>query len=296
MLLHFVAPPVATAQYLRAAYAPVRPYITYAGGCPAASEDIIDASLTVEALMATLAERGVSTSDQPTEYDSVIPPDRRRYFSDPGGVPSRHALRQLTAQIELVELHGDEIVVELAQQLLSESRAVIDVSVPMGCCCSGAVGNVSPSAARARVREQEPPRALSPVVDHSIPLALDRVPPAPARSSGGAPDSKGVASHSEMAVGAVSDAAPLAVEAVTRRKSPLSTLRPVLGATPLRRSEGRQLPRAFVARRRSSPRGLRQSSMRVGTSRFGGRLRWIWVAAAGAAIAVLVVLLLRFAF
>ena len=162
--------------------------------------------------MTTLAERGVSVRAQPTEFDSVIPPDRRRYFSDPGGVPSRHALRQSGAPIDLIELSGEELVVELAQHLLSESRALIDVSVPMGCCCGGAYGSVSPEAARARVREHEPPRALSPVVDHSIPLALDGSLPSPLGTSIAAPDTRRVTPRSGRAAGAIPEPAPVAVE------------------------------------------------------------------------------------
>lgn len=296
MLLHFVPPPVAAAQYLRAAYAPARPRITYAGGCPAASDASIDAWLSVDALMATLAERGISTGDQPTEFDSVIPPDRRRYFSDPGGVPSRNALRHLSAPAELVELNGEELVVALAQRLLSESRTLIDMSVPMGCCCSGAVAGVSPGAARARVRDQEPPRALSPVVDHSIALALDATPPLPVQSATVAPETRRVTPGSVRAVGASTEPPSSEGEAAFRRRSPTGLSRPVQSAAPLRRLEaGRQLPRAFVARRRSSPRGMRQSSMRVGVSRFGRRFRWLWITAAAVAIAFVVVLLLRVA-
>ena len=303
MLASFVSPPIATAQYLRAAYAPSRPHITYAGGCPAASHDIIDVWLSVDELKSTLAERGVSASTQPTEFDSVIPPDRRRYFSEPGGVPSRHALRQLSAPVDLVELQGDDVVVDLAQQLLSGSRALVDLAVPLGCCCSGATGSVGADAARARVRDQEPPRALSPVVDHSMRLALDGPPlsagPPVAREVDPAP--KAMDQRSSQPPEVTLEAAMIGADPVTRRRSPPGLSRPVLGAMPLRRSEaGRQLPRAYVARRRSSPHGLRQSSVRSeGPSapqpeRRQPRLAWI--VAAGVAIGLGIALLLRLVF
>ena len=304
MLASFVSPPVATAQYLRAAYAPLRPHITYAGGCPSASHDIIDVWLSVDELMSTFAERGVSASAQPTEFDSVIPPDRRRYFSEPGGVPSRHALRQLPVPVDLVELQGDDVVIDLAQHLLSASRTLVDLAVPLGCCCSGVTGLVSPDVARARVREHEPPRALSPVVDHTLRLALDGPPP-----SAGSPVMRqldpGVKTAEQRPPQSPEVMTPepalVGADAVPRRRSPPGLSRPVLGAMPLRRSEaGRQLPRAYVARRRSSPRGMRHSSVRgEGPSApppERPQPRLLWIAAAGVAIGLGIALLLRLVF
>lgn len=303
MLASFVSPPVATAQYLRAAYGASRPHITYAGGCPSASNDNIDVWLSVDELMSTLAERGVSASTQPTEFDSVIPPDRRRYFSEPGGVPSRYALRQLPTPVDLVELLGDDIVVDLAQQLLSSSRALVDLALPLGCRCSGATGSVSAEAARARVREQEPPRALSPVVDHSLRLALDGPPPSPGAAVARQvePRTKTADQRSSQSPDVPPEPALIGADAITRRRAPPGPSRPVLGTMPLRRSEaGRQLPRAYVARRRSSPRGLRQSSLRgEGPSApppERRQPRLVWIVAAGVAIGLGIALLLRLVF
>ena len=295
MLLHFVPPAVATAQYLRAAYAPARPHITYAGDCPSAADECIDVWLSVEALMQTFVDRAISLPGQPTEFDSVIPPDRRRHFSDPGGVPSRHVLRQLSTPVEFVELRGDDVIVDLAQQLLAESRSLIDASTQLGCCCSGAIGNVSPEAARARVREQEPPRSTSPVVDHSLRIEIEFV-PAMFNLTSPAASPRAFVPHQSKEIGLVADEAALEIDTVARRRSPVGMQRPVLGATPLRRSEGRQLPRAFVARRRSSPRGgLRQSFLRAThPSRFRLRTRWIWIAAGALAVSAGIALLVRF--
>ena len=171
-LLQFVSPPVATALYLRAAYAPTRPHITFAGGCPGAAHESLDAAMSSEELLDSLSRAGISLLLQPTEFDSVIPPDRRRYYSEPGGVPSRQALGQLSAPAELTEIKGDDVVLDLAQLLLSESRTLIDPSLVLRCCCSGAVGTAVPGSMRERVRELEPPRAPTPVVDHSVSLAL----------------------------------------------------------------------------------------------------------------------------
>jgi len=291
-LLHFVPPPIATAQYLRAVYAPVRPHITYAGGCPAAADEAIDAWLSVAGLMDMLIERGFPVLEQPTEFDSVLPPDRRRHFSEPGGIPSRLALRKLTTPVDLVELRGADVVVDLAQHLLSTSFTLIDASLSLGCFCSGATGDVSAEAARARVREQEPPRAPSPIVDHSMPLVIDAIVHAPSTS----PKPPGLRPITAQTTETVPEGVPAAVDTMARRRSPPGISRPGFGATPVRRSDaGRQLPRAFVARRRSSPRsGMRQALIRSRVSSpFAGRPPWVWMAAASVAVLGLA-LLFRF--
>lgn len=259
MLLSFVAPPVATAAYLRAVYAPNGVHLTFAGGCPSASHESIDVWLSPDELMSALADRGINASAQPTEFDSVLPPDRRRFFSEPGGVPSRSALRHLPTPVEFVELKSEDLVVDLAQHLLSTSRTLIDAAPALGCCCSGAILGVSPEVARARVREHDPPRALAPVVDHAQAIALESGLPRPSVSV----LAMEVPHRPSMPrLPSLPDAphpSPVVVEAVVRRRSPPGQ-RAVLGTMPQTRTEaGRQLPRAYVARRRSSPRGMRDS-------------------------------------
>ena len=305
-LLCLVPPPVAAAQYLRALYAPAQPRITYAGGCPGAAHDAIDVWMSPEELLGRLVERGVSLAAQPREFDSVIPPDRRRYYSDPGGVPSRQALRQLPDAVDLVELKSDDVVVDLAELLLSGTRALIDVSLSLGCCCSGAVAKATPEVARARVREQEPPRALSPIVDHAAPLALDETPslkvpsaplPRPVRREPiTAPRVSRVAEQQ-------SEPATVATDPVPRRRSPTGLARPVLGSMPLTRADsGRTLPRAYVARRRSPPRGgSRPASWRneppsapqAGRRPASNPLSPMWIGAIGVAVGLVLALLLR---
>ena len=300
MMLAFVAPPVATAMYLRAAYKPSRPHITFAGGCPAGSHASVDVWLSVAELLMALRERGIVVAQQPTEFDSVLPPDRRRFFSEPGGVPSRASLRRLPAAVELVELMADDVVVDLAQHLLSASRSLVDIAVPLGCYCSGAGANVSRESARALVREHEPPRALSPVVDHSMSLALDAEPAMFTRfamPAGALPRVAEPALTPDGGAQPVTAPAPVAVES-RRRPSPGIT-RPVLGTMPQTRTDaGRHLPRAYVARRRSSPRGLRESAISRAEAptapRSIPRSRWIIVGGIGVAMGLALAWLLRF--
>jgi hypothetical protein len=277
MLLTVVPPPVATARYLRALYAPTRIHLTFAGNCPSAALDSIDESMTPESFFKALAEQGIVLAQQPTEFDSVLPPDRRRFHSEPGGVPTRTALGSLASPIEFQELRGADFITELAQHLLSSSRILLDVAPTLGCTCSGVQARVRPELARDRVRDLEPPRALAPVVDHALTISLETSLPDAVESprtmaAGAQPPS---ADHATTApppatptvIPAVvsepsADPSPVAVEALPRR-SPVGTSRPVLGITPNARVDtGRQLPRAYVARRRSSPRGVRATAAR----------------------------------
>jgi hypothetical protein len=189
------SPPVATAKYLRALYAPLRPYITYAGACAAADHETIDVWLNPDALASALAERGISPLAQPTEFDSILPPDRRRFFSDPGGVPSRLAMRELPDAVSIVEASSDDFAAEVAQLLLSGSRILIDAAPSQGCACSGVTGGIAAGVARATVKVAEPPRALGPVVDHSLPLVLEAVMAAPSFPDANTPIAARIHSH-----------------------------------------------------------------------------------------------------
>jgi iron only hydrogenase large subunit len=266
-LASFVAPPVAVARYLRTLYTPTRIRLTYVGRCPGAADDAIDARLTPEELLAVLAERGVDLLDQPRVFDSVIPPDRRRFLSQPGGLPAAEMLRRVDPDRREVEVTGPELASELAQILLSKANVLIDVATRLGCACSGAVVNVPPEAARAGVAILEPPRASSPIVDERVPVPIelplpavsrdpiDVVPAVASRRSSGA--ARVVSAESSPASSAEPPADPAGAQG-GRRRSPTQgvTVRPHAGAVPTTRSgEGRALPRAYVARRNTGSRG-----------------------------------------
>lgn len=291
MVLCLVSPPVATASYLRALYAPARPRITYVGACPSAGGDVIDVWLPLDDLLGMLAAKGISVASQPREFDAMLAPDRRRFHSDPGGAPAPVALRVLPAPVECVEVAADGFVTELAQRLLESRHLLIDVSGALGCACSGALsGAESVRSARSRVREHEPPRAPGPVLDESVHVVLDAELPAvvaalPERS----PELRdGVALEPQA------EPVPVATETL-RRRSPTGTRKSILGGMPQTRSDiGRQLPRAYVARRRSSPKGVQaQRASPVGSHRPGRW--WPYIAAAGVAIGVVLAWLMGLA-
>jgi len=298
-LLRFVPPPIATARYLRSVYGATPVRITYAGNCQIPPDDAVDVHLSSGQLLEQLRNRGVSAEDQPTEFDSVIPPDRRRFDSEPGGVPSRDALQRLSPDSRFAELTGPDLAIELAQLLLDGERRVIDIAAGIGCRCSGAVEGVPADESRAQIRALEPPRSAAPVVDLEISVALE----SPVVAAAGAlseSDSSASASQSSRVSGPaerVDDTALVTADVGSRRRSPPGIARAVLGTMPLSRSEGgRHLPRAYVARRRSSPRGIRQPELRPEASsaspRETHRPHWIWFAIMGLVVGVLLTLAL----
>jgi hypothetical protein len=278
LLLPLVPPPVAIARYVRALSPSTPTRITYVGACPGAVDESIDIRMTPEALISMLAERQIELQAQPRVFESIIPPDRRRYRSLPGGVPTSEALWSEQGDRSLVEVSDEDFVAEISQLVLSGDNVLIDPSAALGCACSGAVGDEPPLAGRARVMALEPPRAALPVVpedkariDVDLPLpAMSRTPvdivALPSNSSTKPIPVEPAQLHS--------DRPPRAAMPFGHRISPISGLsevsevlsprpvqtpsaKPITGPTPVARgAEGRSLPRAYVARRRSSPRGI----------------------------------------
>jgi len=172
-LVSLVPPPVATARYLRALYGDHGVHITYIGGCPSGDDATIDERLTPDDFLADLAERGIALSEQPLVFDSIVPPDRRRWCSLPGGVPSAEGLWSETDARTLVEIDRDDASTELVQHIITREHVLLDLAPSLGCACSGAVGSVPARSARLAVAALEPPRALGPIIDPSMVVALD---------------------------------------------------------------------------------------------------------------------------
>ena len=242
VMISTVPPPVATALYLRAKFAQREVRLVFAGACPAGAHATIDEWLTPMDLYTMLSSKGVDPRTQPTEFDSVLPPDRRRYYSEPGGMPSRRRLLEGNDRVNLVELGGGDLIVEIAQQLLRPGRSLVDVAASHGCTCAGAAGLAGLEYARARVQEREPPPAMAPVIDDDVtlPIGITTVRPKESPSA---------------------EAAEPAIATAPRRRSPPGMQRvsttSVAQAQP--RPEGaRPLRRAYIAKRRSSPKGMRR--------------------------------------
>src|SRR5262245_52925892 len=180
VMVPLVAPPVAIARYVRAIARPARARITYVGVCPGAVDEAIDIRMSPEAFAAMLAERDIVVEAQPRDFESIVPPDRRRYHSQPGGLPTTEALWSTQKSRTLVEIEGDDFVTEIVQHLLSGKNILIDASTRLGCVCSGAVDAGRQS--RAQVTALEPPRATSAVLEESAPIELDLPIPAVPRA------------------------------------------------------------------------------------------------------------------
>lgn len=268
-MLPLVAPPVAVARYVRSIARPVQTRITYVGSCPGAIDESIDIRMTPEALIAMLAERSIHLEEQPTVFDAIIPPDRRRFHSQPGGVPSADALWNEVGSRTLVELNADDFVGEVAQHLLTGRNVLIDASVRLGCCCSGAVPGAEDP--RGAVVALEPPRSTAAIVDDEQSIELDlpvpampRTPvdvvavPTTPRSTQAVTPPHGIEAPFGNWTSPTRSAAPVPPPESKPSKltSPVAP-RPVLGAFPVARDvEGRSLPRAYMPRRRSSnPKG-----------------------------------------
>lgn len=270
VMLALVSPPVALARYVRALSHPTRTRITYVGGCPGASDESIDIRMTPEALIAMLAEREIALEEQPRVFESIIPPDRRRFRSQPGGVPTAERLWTDSGARALVEVESDDIVAEIAQQLLAGANVLVDASARLGCLCSGAIAGVPPHQARELAVALEPPRANAPVVDEQAAIDLDLPLPAAPRTPidvAAVPGATTPAAPPPALLNGLPAAGPRisppretppVAEPKTVRQPAPGAGRPVAGTMPIARdTEGRTLPRAYVARRRSpSPRAV----------------------------------------
>ena len=264
VLLPLVSPPVALARYLRALSHPTRMRVTYVGGCPGAVDESIDIRMTPEALMAMLAERQIVLEEQPRVFESIIPPDRRRFRSQPGGTPTAEHLWSETGSRSLAEVESDDFVAEIAQLLLIGANVLIDVAPRLGCVCSGAVNGIVPSEARSIIESAEPPRATTPVIDEDPLIELDLPVPAAPRTPvdvsavSVATPQNGIAARTggqfEPRVSPARGVASTADPKLPRHPSP-SGARPVAGSLPVSRdADGRRLPRAYVARRKAPSR------------------------------------------
>jgi hypothetical protein len=263
VLVPFVPPPVAVSRYLHLLARPNRARITYVGNCPGAIDDSIDIRMSPDALISMLAERHIAIEEQPRVFESVIPADRRRFRSQPGGLPSADALWSAGGARRIVEVSNGDLVSAIAQHLIANENVLVDAAVTLGCVCSGA----SARGARDGVVAVEPPRASSPVIDETAPIQLElRVPAAsrtPVDVMAISPLSTPSVSHPALPVTRTpGESAPITPPHAggpwepPRRQTPpggLTVPDPLGAARPA--DSRRALPRAYIVRRRPSPRG-----------------------------------------
>ena len=174
-LISLVAPSVATARYLRALQPQTAVRLTYIGSCEGASHEEIEMQILPDDFFHLLVARGISLARQPVVFDSVVPPDRRRFVSQPGGCPSAQALATRSPNCRLVSISDDELSTEIAEFLLSGENVLIDLSSRFACVCCGGlgVGGNLALAGRDEILRLEPPPAATSVLDLNVELLLD---------------------------------------------------------------------------------------------------------------------------
>lgn len=151
--LTLAPPPVATARYLRHVYSPRPLVITYVGRCPGAVGPELDAAVSPDRLLGILEDAGLSPEGQPELYQSMIPPDRGRYASQPGGSPNEPFLRR-EAGVTLREV--SPAALEVAKHsITAPERVALDCTRLSGCVCA---------AQSPAITAMEPPRRSGPVV------------------------------------------------------------------------------------------------------------------------------------
>jgi Iron only hydrogenase large subunit, C-terminal domain len=164
-MVRTAAPPVAAANYARDAFAPRVVNITYIGACPGAQHNAIDQRCLPDEFLRMLNERDVVLTDMPEVFDSVLPPDRRRFVSLPGGCPTQEALWHISDGRMLREVTQSTFSTDLAQTLVWREYVMIDVAPSLGCACAGSYSRVGGTRfGRVAVTALEPPRASQPVV------------------------------------------------------------------------------------------------------------------------------------
>jgi hypothetical protein len=260
-MMNLVAPPVAAARYLRALYGERELRITYAGACPSATDPSIDARISPAELLLAFEERGIVPAAQPELFDSVLPPDRRRYNSIPGGAPSAERIGEVAAGCALTELEcgDDDIALDIVQRLVTRQCEVIDLAPRLGCACSGAQAGGEGSAGRQALIAIEPPRASAPVLDPTI--RVETALPSPAEPAGAARyrvawaprehDPEQSYNPEVRLAGArvpAGDAPPARPAAVVRRRPAVKIRRSAGRAPALVRDDGALIPRAYAAR------------------------------------------------
>lgn len=273
LIASFVSPPAALSRWVRALYEPHPVRLTYVGRCPGASGEAYDAVISPEEFLRLLTDRGLAPAAQPEAFEAMVPPDRRRFHSLPGGMPAASSIRSEGAPHSVVELMGDDFATELAQRLLDGMPTLVDAAARLGCACAGSSAPTAEQAREARpaMAAVEPPRAFGPVLElpaegmelsQPLPAAtrhLTDVVAGLSRTTLGAPAPSGATTPLQLpASTGIGEGDKAHDDETPRRRSPsggVPVVRPPLGFSPVARAnDGRVLPRAYVARRRSGPR------------------------------------------
>lgn len=136
-ILWLVSPPVAVAKYVKSLDPERLVHVVYAGGCPGGLDPSIDEVISPFELLAGISARGIDVNAQPRVFENVIPADRRRHASTPGGLPDQHHLWERSSY-RVVQPTGADASTRVAQLLLNDDRVLIDLAPSVGCLCRAA--------------------------------------------------------------------------------------------------------------------------------------------------------------
>lgn len=242
-MVQTASPPEAAARYARQVFSPRTVRITYIGACPGARNAPIDESYLPDEFVQLLLDRDIVAAEMPTVFDSILPPDRRRFLSLPGGCPTQEALWQTTEGRMLREVTQPTFAADLAQTLVWREHVIVDVAPSLGCACAGGYSRLGVRCGRVAVMAVEPPRARHPVVEFQPEFTAPVVEPHPESTNGALAEPSAIPGN-----GAGTSSAEHTVE-----PSALSARR-----TGSRDRSDLPLPRAYMAKRRHVGAGARQ--------------------------------------
>jgi hypothetical protein len=131
-------PAIATARFLRRRSAGEPLHITFVGRCPVGPSPELDEQLLPEELVAAFNRSGIDVAAESPVFEDLIPPDMRRFHSQPGGLPDPQRLWE-ECRFLLVSQHISDVSVNVAQALLDGGGVLIDVAAASGCACRDAL-------------------------------------------------------------------------------------------------------------------------------------------------------------
>ena len=171
-----VAPaPVALARALRLERVGIV-HVTFIGGCPGAQDPDIDLQVLPEPFLRGLTQKGIDVTTQPDVFSDRLPPDRRRYLSEPGGAP-RSALVEAVLRRSVVRLDArTNPLLAVADALFDGGVTMVDPAGAYRCVCAGSDA-ASVEDGRAAITALEPARAMAPIFE--APAWLDLRPTEP---------------------------------------------------------------------------------------------------------------------
>lgn len=145
-----VAPPVATARYLRLVFRGRELTVAYCGRCPGATSSDIEEHVFPDVLLARLADAGIVAAEQPHHLEAHLPPELSRYASLPGGTPEPGWLEATTGA---AMREAAPATVAVLDRLGHDGVRIADLHAACGCVCA---------SDRFAVAALEPPRATAP--------------------------------------------------------------------------------------------------------------------------------------